>query len=263
LDDREVGRYWEENAETWTKLSRMGMDVTRDNLNTPALLSILPNVKGLTGLDIGCGEGHNTRLLAKQGAKMTGIDISKTFIRHAKEKEEEESLGITYQVANAVQLPFEDQHFDFAAAFMSLMDMAEPWRAIKEAYRVLKPGGFFQFSIIHPCFTSPPSKWVEDQKDNHIARQCWDYFKEGFVEIEEWIFFLTPPELKKKLKKFRVPRFHFTFASWLNHLINTGFIIERLHEPVASDEMVKRCPFLADTRIIAQYLIVRCRKPEA
>lgn len=261
MDDREVGRYWEENAEAWTKLSRMGMDVTRDYLNTPAFLAMLPDIEGLSGLDIGCGDGHNTRILASLGSKMTGIDISKTFIRHANEKEEEEPLGILYQTANAAELPFEDQHFDFVAAFMSLMDMADPQRAIKEAYRILKPDGFFQFSIIHPCFTSPPSKWVDDKEGKHVARQCWGYFKEGFVEIEEWIFYKTPAELKAKLKKFRTPRFHHTISSWINMILQAGFTIEHLNEPFASDELLKRLPEFADTRVIAQYLIVRCRKP--
>lgn len=261
MDDKQVGRYWEKNAETWTRLSRMGMDVTRDWLNTPAFLAMLPDIKGLSGLDIGCGEGHNTRTLASLGAKMTGIDISETFISHAREKESEEPLGIHYEVANAVGLHFPDNFFEFAAAFMSLMDMADPQGAIKEAYRVLKPGGFLQFSIIHPCFTSPPSKWINDENGRHVARQCWDYFSEGFMAIEEWIFYKTPAELKAKLEKFRVPRFHFTFSTWMNMLVKTGFTIEQLNEPFASDEVLERLPEFVDTRVIAQYLIVRCRKP--
>jgi ubiquinone/menaquinone biosynthesis C-methylase UbiE len=263
MDDKEVGRYWEENAETWTKLSRIGMDVTRDYLNTPAFLAMLPDIEGLSGLDIGCGEGHNTRILARQAARMTGIDISETFIKHAREKESDEPLGIHYEVANAVGFTFLDSTFDFAAAFMSLMDMADPLSAIKEAYRVIKPGGFFQFAIIHPCFSTPPSTWVKDEEGKIIARQIWDYFKEGLVEVEEWIFSQTPAELKYKLPKFKVPRFHFVFSSWMNHLIDTGFVIERLHEPTASDELVRQHPSLAFTQVIAHYLIVRCRKPEA
>ena len=56
----DVKRYWEENAEAWTRLSRRGYDVYRDHLNTPAFLAMLPDVRGLAGLDIGCGEGNNT-----------------------------------------------------------------------------------------------------------------------------------------------------------------------------------------------------------
>jgi hypothetical protein len=56
MDDREVGKLWEGNAEAWTHLSRAGYDVYRDRLNTPAFLAMLPDVAGLGGLDVGCGE---------------------------------------------------------------------------------------------------------------------------------------------------------------------------------------------------------------
>lgn len=57
MDDAEVGRYWNESAEAWTELARAVYDVYRDSLNTPALLRMLPEVNGLRGIDIGCGEG--------------------------------------------------------------------------------------------------------------------------------------------------------------------------------------------------------------
>ena len=49
---------------------------------------MLPDIERLAGLDVGCGEGHNTRPLARRGACMTGVDISPTFIRYANEAEE-------------------------------------------------------------------------------------------------------------------------------------------------------------------------------
>ena len=84
MDHEEVGRHWDENAEAWTRLARAGYDVYRDELNTPAFLEMLPDVDGLSGLDVGCGEGHNTRLVLERGARMTGIDIAENFVRHAK-----------------------------------------------------------------------------------------------------------------------------------------------------------------------------------
>src|SRR5437867_11370843 len=132
MDHNEVGRYWNESAEVWTKLSIAGYDVYRDHLNTPAFFAMLPKVEGLTGLDIGCGEGHNTRLLAKRGARMTAIDIAEVFIAHAQEAERETPLGIDYRVASAVDLPFADAAFDLATAFMSLMDIPETDRVLAE-----------------------------------------------------------------------------------------------------------------------------------
>jgi 2-polyprenyl-3-methyl-5-hydroxy-6-metoxy-1,4-benzoquinol methylase len=120
MDYEEVGRYWNANAAAWTTLARAGYGVYRDYLNTPAFFAMLPDVKGLAGLDIGCGEEHNTRLLARQGAKVTAIDIAADFIAYAQQAEAEEPLWIAYGVASAVALPFAEATFDFATGFMSL-----------------------------------------------------------------------------------------------------------------------------------------------
>ncbi|HTY50815.1 MAG TPA: class I SAM-dependent methyltransferase [Steroidobacteraceae bacterium] len=102
----EVAQYWEANAETWTRHARAGYDIYRDGLNTPAFLDMLPPVQGFSGLDIGCGEGFNTRQLAQRGASMRAIDIAPTFIRHGQETEQTEPLGIGYSVADATDMPF-------------------------------------------------------------------------------------------------------------------------------------------------------------
>src|SRR5262245_44371549 len=121
MNHHEVGRFWNASANAWTRLARDGYDVYRDYLNTPAFFALLPNVAGLAGLDLGCGEGHNTRLLARRGARVTAIDIAEAFIKHARQAEAEEPLGIAYLVASAVALPFTDGTFDFATGFMSNM----------------------------------------------------------------------------------------------------------------------------------------------
>jgi SAM-dependent methyltransferase len=251
---------WDENAEVWTKLSRMGVNIYRDDFNTPAFLSILPEIKGLAGLDIGCGEGTDTRLLAKLGAVMTGLDVSKRFIRYAREEEAREPLGIRYEDASAWHIPFPEDSFDFITATMALMDIPQPERAIKEAHRVLKPDGFFQFSITHPCFDTPHKKWVDDQNGKHIAMEVGDYFNGIDGVVEEWIFGFTPNDLKGELRKFRIPRFTRTLSWWLNALIDAGFIIEHVLEPTATDDTIRRFPHLEDTRIISHFLIIRSRK---
>ena len=60
-------------------------------------------------------------------------------------------------MASAVALPFADASFDFAVACMSLMDIPETERVLAETYRVLRPCGFFQFSIEHPCSSDAAS----------------------------------------------------------------------------------------------------------
>lgn len=260
MDHQEVGRYWNANAEAWTKLARAGYDVYRDYLNTPAFFDMLPEVAGLSGLDIGCGEGHNTRLLAQRGAKMTAIDIAEMFIAHAQQTEARQPLGIDYRVASAVALPFAEKSFDFATACMSLMDIPETEQALAEAQRVLKPGGFLQFSITHPCFDTPHRKNLRDDNGRTYAIEVGDYFRNLAGEVAEWIFSAVPLELKQALPKFKTPRFTRTISQWLNLLRDTGFVLERMAEPRPSDETVLQCPDLQDAQVVAYFLHLRVRK---
>ena len=262
MDHKEAGQYWNDSAEAWTKLARMGYDVYRDYFNTPAFFVMLPNVDGLYGLDIGCGEGHNTRLLAKSGARMTAIDIAEVFISHAKEAEADERLGIDYRVASAVKLPFADSTFDFATGFMSFMDVPETDRVLAEAYRVLRPGGFLQFSITHPCFDTPHRRNLRDSNKKTYAIEVGDYFRGRDGKIDEWLFKAAPPEVKHGLRKFRIPRFWRTLSQWLNLVIESGFLLERIEEPRPSDETVAACPELQDAQVVSYFLHLRVRKPE-
>ena len=263
MDHREVGRYWDGNANAWTKLARAGWDVYRDYLNTPAFFEMLPDVRGLAGLDIGCGEGHNTRLLAQRGARVTAIDVARRFVGHAKASEDGEPLGVDYGVASAVELPFADETFDFATGFMSFMDIPETDRVLAEAHRVLKPGAFLQFSITHPCFDTPHRRQVRDENGTTLAVEVGGYFETIHGEIEQWLFSAAPAEVKAGLPKFLVPRFTHTLSGWLNLLLATGFVLDRIAEPRPTDEAVRACPKIQDAQVVAYYLHVRARKPEA
>jgi ubiquinone/menaquinone biosynthesis C-methylase UbiE len=261
MDHNEVGHYWNDSADVWTKLARAGYDVYRDYLNTPAFFRMLPNAAELTGLDIGCGEGHNTRLLAKLGARMTAVDIAAVFIGHAIRAEADERLNIDYVLASAVELPFEDASFDFTTAFMSFMDVPETDRVVAEAWRVLRPGGFLQFSISHPCFDTPHRRNIRDAYGQTYAIEVGDYFQNREGEIDEWLFTAAPPEVKQGLRKFRIPRFTRTLSQWLNLLLDAGFLLERIEEPRPSDETVAACPALQDAQVVSYFLHLRVRKP--
>jgi SAM-dependent methyltransferase len=261
MDHTQVRRYWNENAETWTALARAGYDVYRDCFNTPAFLDMLPDVNRLWGLDIGCGEGHNTRLLAQRQARMTAVDISEVFVRHARRLEAQQPLGVDYQVASAVDLPFADATFDFATGIMSFMDVPETERVIAEAHRVLKPGGFLQFSITHPCFDTPHRRDLRDEDGLTYAYEVGDYFRNLEGDVEEWSFSAAPPEVRQGLPKFKVPRFTRTISQWLNLLIEQGFLLERIEEPRPDDQTVSECPQVQDAQVVAYFLHIRARKP--
>jgi SAM-dependent methyltransferase len=261
MDHEEVGRFWNTNAYAWTKLSRAGYDVYRDYLNTPAFFALLPDVEGLSGLDIGCREGHNTRLLAKRGARVTAIDIAEAFIVHVQQAEAHAPLGIDYRIASAVALPFADASFDFTTGFMSFMDIPETTRVLAEAYRVLKPGGFLQFSIAHPCFDTPHRRNLRHANGLTYAIEVGDYFRTLDGAISEWLFGAAPPPVKQGLPPFKIPRFTRTVSQWLNLLIDTGFLLERVEEPRPSDATVLACPAMQDAQVVAYFLHIRVRKP--
>ena len=261
LDHLDVGHFWDTNAGAWTTLARQGYDVYRDLVNTPAFLSILPDVSGLTGLDIGCGEGANTRKLAELGAHMVAIDVARTFLHYAQEQENRDPRGISFQAASALDLPFDEGRFDFVTAFMSLMDIPGNEKAVQEAYRVLKQGGFFQFSITHPCFDPPYRCSLKDVGGNKYAIAVGRYFDRIDGQISEWMFSTVPDDVQQQWPKFRIPRYHRTVSEWLNMLIAAGFVIEKVAEPKADDAIAAQYPAVADTQIVAYFLHIRCRKP--
>src|SRR5215471_8277595 len=100
---------WNANAAAWTELSRAGYDTYRDQVNTPAFFALLPPVDGLLCLDLGCGEGYNTRLLAGRGARIVALDVAESFIAAAAGADRQR---IRYVLGDGAFLPFPTASFD-------------------------------------------------------------------------------------------------------------------------------------------------------
>ncbi len=221
---------------------------------------MLPPVDGLAGLDIGCGEGTNTRAVARLGARMHAIDVAPTFVENARETERREPLGITYGTGDAQVLPFPDGMFDFAVAFMSLMDVPDTRAALAEAYRVVRSGGFLQFSIMHPCFAPPHRRVIRDASGEAQAVEVARYFDHADGEVQHWTFSAAPDAVRSRVTPFATPVFHRTLSEWLNAVIEIGFRVERIGEPSADEATASRVPAVADTRIAPLFLHIRARK---
>jgi len=260
MNHREAGRYWDANAEAWSELSRAGYNTSRDRVLNPCFFGMLPDVHGLAGLDIGCGDGDNTRLVAKRGASMTGLDIAPRFIAIAEQTERVDPIGIRYLCASAVELPFADDSFDFAVAFASLMDVPEFARALAEAHRVIRQSGFIQFSITHPCCDVPHRRKVRDESGEPIAMELGGYFAGSSGAVLEWIFGAAPPEERAKHPLFHQPQLHHTLSEWLNTLAEVGFHVEKAEEPRASEAVISQFPDEKDTHVWPYFLVMRCRK---
>jgi SAM-dependent methyltransferase len=253
-DTREL---WNANAAAWTELSRAGFDVYRDLVNTPAFFALLPPVDGLLCLDLGCGEGHNTRLLAGRGARVVALDVAELFIAAATTQERER---IRYLVGDGAVLPFRRSSFDAVTAFMSLMDVADPERTLLDVARVLRPGGFVQFSVLHPVMSTPVGRWVHNNQGVRQARAIGEYFYQGPL-TETWSFSAAPAQLRDRHQPFTITYASRTLSGWLTAVLAAGLIIEAISEPHADEQTAATHPEVADTRIAPYFLLVRARKP--
>ena len=251
---------WEANASDWIALSRAGFDVYRDLVNTPAFLGMLPPVAGLRVLDVGCGEGHNTRLVADHGAEVVALDISEQFIRAGADLG---VPGIDHVVGDGAELPFGSKSFDAVTAFMSLMDVAEPERTLQEIARVLRASGFMQFSIVHPATSTPERHWIYDDDGQRRAVAIGGYFYEGPVH-ETWTFGAAPAEIRAAVRPFEITYVRRTLSGWLNAVVAAGLTITAIDEPHASVTTADAHPEVADTRIAPYFLIVQAeRRPHS
>ena len=149
-------------------------------------------------LDIGCGSGWATRLLAEQavGGRVTGIDISDGMIRLARES----SLlfpNVDYQTASAEQLPFGDGEFTHAFSMESLYYYRNIPKALKEIHRVLKPGGLFVAVVDLYWENEATHQWIDTLKVPVQLLSVADYRSlfgdAGFVDINDARIFDPTP----------------------------------------------------------------------
>ena len=116
------------------------------SISTQAIDSVLDNIEPLMGkkhLDIACGTGHLVAAAAVRGAISAGIDFAEPMIEIARATYPKAH----FQVADASELPFDDQTFDAITCVFGLLHMENPQAAVNEAFRVLKAGGSFVFTL--------------------------------------------------------------------------------------------------------------------
>lgn len=96
--------------------------------------------------DIGCGAGTQSRLWAKLGHRVFGLDINVELIELAKERARGDRLEIAFDVGSATHLPYPDSSMD-VALLPELLEHVGNWRGcLNEAVRILKPGGLLYLS---------------------------------------------------------------------------------------------------------------------
>ncbi len=147
----ESTRAWNEMGEEWIRLALQ--DESRLQFIMPYMLQLMGKVNDRTILDLGCGEGGYAIELAKRGAVVTGADGSTAAIAYAQKTALQQQLPVTFMLANSCDLASVGaESFDIVLCSMMLMDCSDLAGTVKEAARVLKPGGRMYASVLHPCF---------------------------------------------------------------------------------------------------------------
>jgi len=152
------------------------------------MLSLLPDVRGLTVLDAGCGTGRYLQELKNRGAFAVGMDLSQAMLSRARE--------LTHRVARAElrALPFDAMSIDIVVCGLALGDVAELELALIEIARVTRPGGCVIYSVVHPAgeaegwtrtFESDGRRLAVDGFWHSLDRHRQACTAAGF-EIEEW-----------------------------------------------------------------------------
>lgn len=141
-DDRKqkITEYWIKRSDSFQEQRRAEL---HDDIAQRWLKEILQYVpkKKLKILDVGCGSGFFTILMAQQGHEVIGVDLTADMITRAKELAAEEKADCTFQVMDAENLEFADEAFDMVISRNLTWTLPDAERAYSEWLRVLKKGG--------------------------------------------------------------------------------------------------------------------------
>lgn len=243
----EAIKRWDRYAETYSSVHSEQGDLHKEIFLNPALLSLMGTVKNKKVLDAGCGEGYFSRMLAKSEAAVTAVDYSEKMLEIAKERTPID-LRIDYRLGNCEDLFFlEDNSFDLIVSNMVIQDLANYEKAFQEMHRLLVDGGYFIFSILHPCFVTPESGWEKTKDGEKLHWNVDKYFYEGVYE-------------QKLGDNEKMLLFHRTLTSYVNNVIKAGFTIEGLIEPKPSEEMLSKYPSFEEDFRSADFIVFKLRK---
>jgi ubiquinone/menaquinone biosynthesis C-methylase UbiE len=241
-----IKREWNDAAESWVDFVRRGKDYYRDELNNPATFRLIGDVRGRLALDLACGEGYNTRILARKGANVTEVDLSEKLVGLARREEAKEKLGICYRVLDATGLKeFSRNSFDLVTCFMSLQDIENYEKAISEVARVLRSQGRFVFSIPHPCFETI----IVNGKRTSATRRYFGAAKYTVL----W-------NMERLAKPFRTTSFHRTLTDYFDVLSRNRLFVSRLVEPRPTQKGLLKHPQLREVLTIPQSIVVESIK---
>lgn len=185
-------------------------------------VALLPDdLAGQRVLDLACGDGRVSRWLAEQGAQVTGLDLSTRLLAHARQLEANQPHSIRYLQGDATNTDWWDRvPYDGVLCHMALMDIDNLSAALAAVAAVLVPGGWFSFSILHPCF--PGGTEGSSSGGSFSGLSSWPpehgYAREGWWNTDgDGI-------------RGRVGGNHRMLATYLNAILDAGLVPERFAE---------------------------------
>jgi 2-polyprenyl-3-methyl-5-hydroxy-6-metoxy-1,4-benzoquinol methylase len=192
-------------------------DFTRKYLLNPVIFDLLGDVTGKTILDAGCGQGYLSRLLARKGAIVTGIEPASLLYDYALQREHAEPLGITYLQEDLSILTPMLNRFDYVIANMVFMDIPDYLLALRNCIASLKSNGELIFSLLHPCFEESGSEWTKKQ-----YVEVRDYFEERVVKQTYGHFVHRP------------------LSAYINSVVQAGCMFQKVIEPRLEDTIARQ-----------------------
>lgn len=213
----------------------------------PALEKMLPPFKGKRVLDLGCGYGWHCKYAAEHGAKsVLGVDLSEKMQEIARQKNA--APQIAYCRGAMEDLVFSPASFDVVLSSLAFHYVRDFDALVQKIAAWLTPGGTFVFSVEHPTFTAYGSQdWYYDENGNILHFPVDRYFYEGQRDA----VFLGEHVLK----------YHRTLTSYVGALLQNGFLLTDLKEPMPPAEMLD-LPGMLDEMRRPMMLLLRADKKE-
>ena len=226
--NQETRHIWDVNADYWDEYMGEGNDFV-DLLCWPAIERLLDVHPGEHILDIACGNGLTSRRLAKLGFEVEAFDFSTAMIEKAIKRTDEFNDKIHYQVLDATSetdlLNLGEGEFEGAISNLALFDMAEIDPLFRALAQLLRPGGCFVFSVLHPCFNGPYSALMaetEDRSGRVITEYAVKVKKYITTSMEYSVALPDQPELQLI--------FHRPIQALLAAGFSTGFVLDGFEE---------------------------------
>lgn len=225
---QDVLEQWNAAAETYADEQT---DAPHSQFNRKFVRQFVPNVQELDVLDAGCGNGWYSRYFAGRGANVSACDGARGMLEIARRDYPQQRFD---EVNLLVPWPYEDTSFDLVFSNLVLMDLPELDNFISETVRVLKPGGMFVFSIVHPCFFR--TNWLVDANRQPHYKQAPNYIK----PMRDQNHFWGPTS-----------HFHRPLADYLNPCMAKGLNLREIQEPgFASSAATARFPLFLFAKFI-------------